>query len=57
MQLGSIGAVIPLPTAGPGQIHAEVPGNFGFYCSKDRRLACYLFIFYLKFSAVRTIFV
>ena len=57
MQLGSIGAVIPLPTAGPGQVHAEVPGNFGFYCSKDRRLACYLFIFYLKFSAVRTIFV
>ena len=57
MQLGSNGAVIPLPTVSPGQIHAEVPGKFGFYCSKDCRLACYLFIFYLKFSAVRTILV
>ena len=50
MQLGSEGAKIPLPAAGPGQSHAGRPGKFDFYCSKRHRLAYYLFIFYIKFS-------
>ena len=37
MQLGSWGAVIPLPAASPGQAHAEAPGKFDFYCSKGHR--------------------
>ena len=45
MQLGSGGAVIPLPTAGPGQGHAGGPEKIDFYCSKGHRLAYYLFIF------------
>ena len=45
MQLGSVGAVIPLPTAGSGESHAEGPGKFDFYCSKGHRKPCYLFIF------------
>ena len=56
MQLGSKGAKIPLPAAGPGQIHAGVPGKFDFYCSKGHRLAYYLFNFYVRFSAFREIF-
>ena len=51
MQLGSGGAVIRLPTASPEQTHIGAPGKFGFYCSKGHRLT-YLFIFYIKFSAV-----
>ena len=42
--------------AGPGQSHAGGPGKFDFYGSKGRRLAYYLFIFYVKFSAVWGIF-
>ena len=45
MQLGSGGAVIPLPTAGPAQGHAGGPEKIDFYCSKGHRLAYYLFIF------------
>ena len=52
MQLGSGGAVILLPAAGPGESHTGRPGKFDFYCSKCHRLAYYLFIFYVKFSAV-----
>ena len=37
---------------GPGQSHAGGPGKFDFYCSKDQRMTYYLFIFYVKFSAV-----
>ena len=51
MQLGFGGVVIPLPAVGPGQSNALGPGKFSFYCSKGHRLA-YLFIFYIKFSAV-----
>ena len=50
------GAVIPLPKASPGQVHAGGPGKIDLYCSKGHRLA-YLFIFYVKFSAVWGIFV
>ena len=57
MQLGSEGAVILLPTVGPGQSHPERPGKFDFYSSKGHRLVYYLFSFYLKFSAVWRIFV
>ena len=57
MQLGSEGAKIPLPAAGPGQSHAGRPGKFDFYCSKRHRLAYYLFIFYIKFSVAWGIFV
>ena len=39
------GAVVPLPTAGPGQSHTGGPGKFEFYCSKGLKLASYLFIF------------
>ena len=54
MQLGSEGAVIPLPAAGPGQSHTGGPGKFDFRenCSKGHRLVYYLFIFHVKFSAV-----
>ena len=51
MQLGSEGAKILLPVAGPGQSHVGRPGKINFYCSKGHRLAYYLFIFYIKFSA------
>ena len=38
MQLGSEGAIIPLPAVGlqvgSGQSHAGGPGKFNFYCSK-----------------------
>ena len=51
MQLGFGGVVIPLLAVGPGQSNALGPGKFNFYCSKGHRLA-YLFIFYIKFSAV-----
>ena len=44
MQLGSGGAVNPLPTAIPGQDYAGEPEKFDFYCSKDHRLI-YLFLF------------
>ena len=36
MQLGSGGAVIPLPAAGPGKSSAGGSGKFDFTCSKDR---------------------
>ena len=49
---GVWGAVITLPAAGPGQSHAREPGKFDFYCSKGHRLAYYLFIFHVRFSAV-----
>ena len=51
MQLGSGAAVIPLPTASPGQACAGGPRKINFYCSKGHRLT-YLFIFYIKVSAV-----
>ena len=50
MQLGSGGAVIPLPTVGPGQISDW--GLLDFFCSKGHRLAYYFLIFLGKFSAV-----
>ena len=34
MQLGSGGAVIPLPAAGPRKSPARGPGIFDFYCPK-----------------------
>ena len=34
MQLGSEGAVIPLPAAGPEQSNAGGPQKFNFYYSK-----------------------
>ena len=57
MQLGSEGAKIFLPEAGPGQSHAGGPGKLDFYRSKGLRLSYYLFIFYVKFSVVFGIFV
>ena len=53
MQLGSAGAVISLPTAGPGQSHVVGPGKFNFLenCSKGYRMACHLFFLHAKFSA------
>ena len=57
MQLGSVGAVTPLPAAGPGQNQAGGPGKLDFYCSKGHRLPCYLFMFYIKFSSVLGVFV
>ena len=47
MQLGSGGAVIPLPAASPGQAHAGGPRKFNFYCSKGHTLI-YLFTFSRK---------
>ena len=55
MQLGPGGDVIPLPTASPGQAHAGEAVKLNFYYSKGHRLT-YLFIFYVKFSAVGGIF-
>ena len=52
MQLGSGGAVIPLPAEGPRKSPAGGEGKFDFFGSKGRRLAYYLFIFHIKFSAV-----
>ena len=52
MQLGSGGAVIPLPAAGPGKSSAGGSGKFDFTCSKDRWLAYCLFTYHIKFSAV-----
>ena len=43
MQLGSMGAVIPLPAASPGQAHSEGPGKFDFYSSKGHRFTIYSF--------------
>ena len=57
MQLASAVAVIPLPTAGPGQSHAGGPRKFDFYCSRGHRLVYYLSIFYVEFGAVWGIFV
>ena len=57
MQLGSKGAKVPLPAAGPGQSYVGGPGKFNFNCSKGHRLAYYLFNFYIKFSAACRIFV
>ena len=57
MQLASAVAVIPLPTAGPGQSHAGGPRKFDFYCSRGHRLVYYLSIFYVEFGAVWEIFV
>ena len=51
MQLGTGGDEISLPTASPGQAHAGEPRKLDFYCSNGHRLA-YLFVFYVKFSAV-----
>ena len=52
MRQGSGGTVIPLPAASPEQSPAGGPGKFDFYSSKGRKLAYYLFIFHVKFSAV-----
>ena len=52
MQLRCGGAVIPLLVAGPGKSPAGEPEKFDFYCLKGRRLAYYLIIFHIKFSAV-----
>ena len=57
MQLGSEGAVIPLPAASTEQSHAEGQRKFDFYCSKGHRLAYYLFVFHVKLSAVWGMFV
>ena len=45
MQLGSKGAKIPLPAAGPGQIHVGVPGNSIFTAQKaiDWLIICSIF--------------
>ena len=51
MQLGSVGAVIPLPQLVQGRAMLGDQENLT-YGSKGRRLAYYLFIFYVKFSAV-----
>ena len=56
MKLGPGGAVIPLPTAGPGQAHVGGPVKFDFYRSKGHRLT-HLFILYVKFTVVWGIFV
>ena len=56
MQLGSGGAVIPLPAAGPRKSPARGPGIFDFYCPKGHWLAYYLFTFHVKLSAVWGIF-
>ena len=57
MQLGSGGAVIPLPAASLVKSPAEGPGKLDFNCLNCRRLAYYLFTFHVKFSAVWGIFV
>ena len=50
-------AVIPLLTAALGKNPVAGPEKFDFYYSKDRRLAYYLFTFYVKFTTARGIFV
>ena len=57
MQLGPEGYKVPLPAVIPGQSHAGGPGKFDFNCSKGHRLAYYLFIYYINFSATWRIFV
>ena len=57
MQLESERAKVPLTAAGLGQSHAGGPGKFDFNCLKDHRVAYYLYIFYIKFSAAWKIFV
>ena len=57
MQLGSEEAKIPLPAVIPDHRHAGEPGKLDFYCSKGHRLANYLFISHLKFSAAWRLFV
>ena len=52
MQLGSGGAVIPLPAASLAKSPAEGPGKLNFNCLNCRRLAYYLLTFYVKFSAL-----
>ena len=54
---GSVGAVIPLLTAALGKNPVAGPEKFDFYYSKGRRLAYYLFTFYVKFTTTRGIFV
>ena len=51
MQLGSRGAVIPLPVACQEQSHDGGSWKFDFYGWKGHRLAYYLFNFYAKFGA------
>ena len=51
MQVGPNGDKVPLSVVGPGQSNAGGPGKFSFNCSKAHRLAYYLFIYYIKFSA------
>ena len=51
MQLGSGGSVIPLLTLGSGQSPGWEPGKFDFFSSQGHRLAHYLFVFHVKFSA------
>ena len=51
MQLESEGAKVPLTAAGPAQSHAGGLGKFDFNCAKGYRLAYYLSIFHIKFSA------
>ena len=51
MQAGSKGDTVPLPATVPGQSHAVGPGKYDFNCSKNHRLAYYLFIYYIKFGA------
>ena len=57
MQLGSRGIVISLPQQVQGSAVLGGLGKFDFYCPKGQRMTYYLFIFYVKFSAVRGIFV
>ena len=57
MQLESEGAKVPLTAAGPAQSHAGGLGKFDFNCAKGYRLAYYLSIFHIKFSAAWRIFV
>ena len=57
MQAGPEGDIVPLPATVPGQSHAVGPGKYDFNCSKNHRLAYYLFIYYIKFSAAWRIFV
>ena len=44
-------AKAPLEAAGTEQNYAGGPGKFGFNFSEGHRLAYYLFIFYIPFSA------
>ena len=49
-------AKAPLEAASTGQNYAGGPGKFGFNFSEGHRLAYYLFIFYIPFSAAGRIF-